>query len=113
MQALLTSWGHEVIAAGALAELRPALLPLARVPGLVICDYRLRGGENGLQVIGLLRDEFNDDELPALLITGDTAPERLQEAAASGLKVLHKPLDPALLRLEVEALHTARRPAAT
>lgn len=32
--------------------------------------------------------------LPALLISGDTAPERLQEAHASGITLLHKPVKP-------------------
>jgi two-component system, sensor histidine kinase len=104
MQVLLASWGHTVITAGALADLQPALLPLSRAPALIICDYRLRDGQNGLRVIQQLRDEFNDDELPALLITGDTAPQRLQEAAASGLQVLHKPVDPAQLRAAIDAL---------
>jgi DNA-binding NarL/FixJ family response regulator len=30
--------------------------------------------------------------LPALLISGDTAPERLREASAAGLRLLHKPV---------------------
>ena len=33
-------------------------------------------------------------QVPALLITGDTAPERLREAFSSGVPLLHKPLAP-------------------
>jgi len=33
-----------------------------------------------------------------LMITGDTGPERLQEADASGYSLLHKPVVPAKLR---------------
>ena len=33
-----------------------------------------------------------------LLVTGDTAPDRLRNAEASGLPILHKPLNPARLR---------------
>jgi CheY-like chemotaxis protein len=44
-------------------------------------------------------------DLPALLITGDTAPERLREAMASGITLLHKPLSPQqLLRSMVTEL---------
>jgi hypothetical protein len=32
------------------------------------------------------------DDLPALLIAGDTAPDRLQEALANGIPLLHKPV---------------------
>ena len=45
----------------------------------------------------MLRGEFNVD-IPALLVTGDTAPDRLRDAEASGLPILHKPLNPARLR---------------
>jgi hypothetical protein len=31
-------------------------------------------------------------------VTGDTAPDRLREASASGHPLIHKPLQPALLR---------------
>ena len=58
---------------------------------LVICDFRLRGDEDGLGVIAALR-EAAGWMLPALLITGDTAPDRLQRARASGLPVLYKPV---------------------
>jgi hypothetical protein len=37
------------------------------------------------------------ESLPALLITGDTAPERLREAQASGIPLLHKPVSPGKL----------------
>jgi len=42
-------------------------------PDLIICDYRLRDGENGIAVIERLQSEYNED-IPAVLITGDTAP---------------------------------------
>lgn len=33
-------------------------------------------------------------DIPALMITGDTAPERLREAMSSGVPLLHKPVTP-------------------
>jgi len=62
-----------------------------------VSDYRLRGEENGIQLVARLREEFNA-EIAALIVTGDTGPERLREAQASGLHILHKPLNPARLR---------------
>src|SRR5271156_2562570 len=39
-------------------------------------------GEDGIVVIQNLRSEYNDD-IPAILLTGDTAPERLRTANES------------------------------
>jgi CheY-like chemotaxis protein len=58
-------------------------------PDLLVCDFRLRGAENGLTVIERLRSEYNDD-IPALLISGDTAADRLAEAHASHCLLLHE-----------------------
>jgi CheY-like chemotaxis protein len=62
----------------------------------VISDYRLREQRTGVEAIMALRALWRPD-LPALLITGDTAPERLREAVASGLPLLHKPVSPSRL----------------
>jgi CheY-like chemotaxis protein len=69
-------------------------------PDLIICDYRLSGGENGIEVIERLRSEFNE-EIPAMLVTGDTGPDRLQEAERSGFLLLHKPLPRGKLRAAI------------
>jgi CheY-like chemotaxis protein len=58
---------------------------------VVISDYRLREHRTGIEAIFALR-KIVDGPLPALLITGDTGPERLREAMASGIPVLHKPV---------------------
>ena len=80
-------------------------------PDLIICDYRLRAHENGIHVIERLRSEYNDDEIPGMLITGDTAPDRLREAQESGLLLLHKPVNNSRLRTAINHLvmaHQAR-----
>ncbi|QJX02414.1 hypothetical protein HML84_12245 [Alcanivorax sp. IO_7] len=58
---------------------------------MILCDYRLREGRNGTEAIACLRTHFGAD-IPALLVTGDTAPSRLREASASGIPLLHKPV---------------------
>jgi signal transduction histidine kinase/CheY-like chemotaxis protein len=97
MTALLSSWGYQVLAVAGLQEYLPLMASQKQVPCLVICDMRLRNGENGIETVAYVRTQYNDD-LPAILITGDTAPERLQQAAQSGLVLLHKPVSPAALR---------------
>jgi two-component system CheB/CheR fusion protein len=39
--------------------------------------------------------------IPGILITGDTAPERIREAHDHGLTLLHKPVEPAELRAAI------------
>jgi CheY-like chemotaxis protein len=84
------------------------LATVVRAPDLLLSDYRLRDNENGIGVIEALRAEFNT-ELPAVLISGDTGPERLREAQASGIRLLHKPLDAEQLRAAVLSLLAAHR----
>ena len=58
---------------------------------------RLRDGKTGAQAIECLRAKFNS-MIPAIIVTGDTDPERLREAQKSGNALIHKPAQPAKLR---------------
>jgi CheY-like chemotaxis protein len=69
-------------------------------PKVIICDYRLRNEENGIEVIKEIQAECNE-AIPAMLITGDTAGHRLVEAQASGLLLLHKPVPNGKLRAAI------------
>jgi diguanylate cyclase (GGDEF)-like protein len=97
MEQMLTGWGFEVAAADSGAMVLAKLGSAQRRPDLILCDYRLRNDESGIEVIRAIRDEFNA-EIPAALITGDTGPERLKEARASGLPLLHKPVKASRMR---------------
>jgi signal transduction histidine kinase/CheY-like chemotaxis protein len=110
MKSLLEGWGFRTIVAGSCEEILPLLAECPDRPALMICDYRLRAHENGIRVIERLRSEYNDDEIPGMLITGDTAPDRLREAQESGLLLLHKPVSNARLRAAIS--HLVARPAA-
>ena len=97
MQQLLQSWGCSCNTADSIEEAL-AIASVAR-PDILISDYRLRGQSTGAQAIAALRAVLGPN-IPALMITGDTAPERLREALASGIELLHKPVKP-------EQLHQA------
>lgn len=97
MEALLTGWGCEVILAASADEALERVANSAGRPDLVIADYRLQDGANGIEAIRRLQAALGAN-LPGILITGDTAPDRLNEAAASGYHLLHKPVQPARLR---------------
>jgi signal transduction histidine kinase/CheY-like chemotaxis protein len=108
MSALLTGWGHETIVVGSGEDAIRQLSVCEQRPDLIICDYRLRDGEDGIAVIERLRSEFNE-AIPAMLITGDTAPDRLAEAKASSLLLLHKPVSNGKLRAAITNFITQKQ----
>jgi signal transduction histidine kinase/ActR/RegA family two-component response regulator len=99
MSELLSSWGHRIVPASSGAAALAALADSAP-PDLIVCDYSLRGGETGLETIARLQSAFGI-RIPAILVTGETAPEKLRAAEAGGYPLLHKPLSPARLRAAV------------
>jgi signal transduction histidine kinase/ActR/RegA family two-component response regulator len=100
MNSLLTGWGYEVVTADSGVEMLAYLSKNPVRPDIVICDYRLRGMENGIDVIHSIQSHF-DRAVPAMLITGDTAVNRLVEAQASGFLLLHKPVPNGKLRAAI------------
>ena len=99
MGGLLRSWGCRVVAAATPDEALAGLGPGER-PDLIICDYRLPNGQSGIAAIADLRKAYGA-QVPAFLMSGDTAPERLREARESGHHLLHKPLRAMALRAMV------------
>lgn len=82
-----TQW--QVRVAAGLAQARLMLLDDARVDALVV-DYRLSDEESGIDVIQALREE--GCVAPAVVVTGDTSPDKLRLLSETGLPVLHKPV---------------------
>lgn len=100
MQELFDQWGYRSILASSAAE---AVEQLARLGGdidVVVADYRLRNNRTGVEAIDRIREEFNLD-VPGIIITGDTAPERIVDAERSGYRLLHKPVSAAELRTAI------------
>ena len=111
MGRILRGWGCDVVSA---ASVTTALTQLAKTPtkpDLIISDYRLAEGMTGIAAITRLRTVCGSD-VPAFLISGDTAPERLRDASAGGYHLLHKPVPPMTLRTAMNTLlraHVAGR----
>tara|TARA_R110002072_G_scaffold136124_2_gene278239 strand:- start:226869 stop:228716 length:1848 start_codon:yes stop_codon:yes gene_type:complete len=89
MMIMLEHLGYQVIVADSLTQALDALTRVDLIPDLIISDYRLRDKKTGVQAILCLREEFNE-EIPALIITGDTGAESLQDISEQGMSVLHK-----------------------
>ena len=76
-------------------------------PDLIIADLRLRGTETGIDAITALRAQLGP--VPALLISGDTAPERLTLARNAGIRLCHKPLTMEKLSAELRLIAPLRQ----
>jgi len=64
---------------------------------LLLVDYRLREGKTGRDAIDTVRKHLSK-HVPAIIITGDTASDRITEAQQSDALLLHKPASTSQLR---------------
>ncbi|HPF73566.1 MAG: PAS domain-containing hybrid sensor histidine kinase/response regulator [Lysobacteraceae bacterium] len=106
MTALLGRWGASVDTAISLDEALSRVR--ARVPDLLLVDYRLGIAEDGFAVIDLLAAEIGRRPTCAL-VTAENRPELARRARELGVPVLHKPVRPAGLRALVEAAAAQRQ----
>jgi signal transduction histidine kinase len=96
LNGLLQSWGCVVI------EASSASSALERwdhrlVPDFILTDYRLLGAQNGVDAVRSLRAAAARD-VPACVISGDTAEDVKELINTAGLLLLQKPVRPAKLR---------------
>jgi signal transduction histidine kinase/CheY-like chemotaxis protein len=97
MRALLEGWGARVIASHDGSDVMAKVQSGGRLPELIIADYRLEGDLVGTDLIARLQREI-DPEIPAILVTGSTTPDRVEEAERQGHRLLLKPVNPARLK---------------
>ena len=97
MTGLLTGWRCQVLAASSVQQALEHLEGDHTPPDLLIADYRLPGNTTGAEAIELLHFRWGQ-RVPALIVTGDTFPERLRDAESKGYPLLHKPTPPEKLR---------------
>jgi two-component system, sensor histidine kinase len=93
MRDLLQTWGFEVLLAATIAQACAQVRRHAGVIDLVLSDLRLADQEDGIAAVQRVRDVYGAP-LPAVLVTGDTSPEEVKRAHASGHRVLFKPVRP-------------------
>ncbi len=98
---LATSWGCNVLMADSEESAVELVVKTEIQVMLIIADYRLRENKTGIAAINRICDELNRN-IPSIIVTGDTSPQRLQELTASGFTVLHKPVSPSLLRSAIQ-----------
>lgn len=113
LENILASWGCRTVSADSSQELVAQLRRSGTTPQLLISDLHLRATETGLDVIRALRENYQDPEIPAVILTGDVLAELKPDAALPGVCVLHKPVRPSDLRKVVTELVLASRLTAT
>ncbi len=101
MQTLLSKWGIQVQTAQSYEK----AIPIARdfQPHILLVDYQLGRGPDGLEIIDLIRQQQNTI-LPACLVTAQRGDELMKACNESGVNYLSKPLKPAKLRTLIQSM---------
>jgi len=103
MRYMLEGWGCEVLLAGSARDALRVLALSDIVPDIIISDYRLADNLNGVDAVAAIRESVNIP-IKAIVVTGDTSPERLKQVKGADLQLLHKPVSPEELQNLVDKL---------
>ena len=100
MHEALRGWGVQAVTARSLTCALARLPECGRYPDVIISDYRLGEGASGIDAIKRIHHELGVT-IPAMIITGDTAPKSLRVIQASGYRYLPKPVTAERLRTQL------------
>jgi len=93
---LLIDWGYTVSPYQSFDDLTSKLQDVSR-PSLVLTDYHLDQGKNGLELLSAIRQHFEAPEIPCILISADATEQIENHAKANRAILLQKPVRPARL----------------
>ena len=96
MDALLNSWGCRTVAAPSAEACLVNLIGNDLEPAMIIADYHLDGGVNGLDAAKEVQTEF-ESNAPLLIITSDRDKSLADRIARQDVPLLYKPVKPARL----------------
>lgn len=108
IEALCTQWGCHVLGGASGESAITDLQRHLRGPDLVITDYRLRDGEIGTSAVMRIRDML-EEQVPAIVITGDMSVRESDVAAYGRTALLYKPINAEKLWSAAEALLSSPR----
>jgi len=97
MQTALDNWQVDSLVASSYDEALQSLRETGFVPDLLVCDYHLSDGHNGVETANAICHQLSRD-IPCIILTGDTTIE--SEISEDGIKrgILYKPVHPRKLR---------------
>ncbi len=104
MDGQLRQWGLDVMQAADEATAWAAFADPTALPHAVLADLRLAGGVSGLELALRLRARYPVPQVPFAIVTGETDAHHVQAVRDAGLPLLTKPLRPARLRAQLEAM---------
>ena len=113
LELMLRDDGHKVTTARDQVEALAALLPTA--PDLIISDFRLADGRDGLELAQTLRmsvHQTSGRNLPVIILTGDISIDTLVRFVAHDVVRLSKPVRPTELRSAIAGLLGRQAPDA-
>lgn len=103
MVGLLKSWNCSCLDAESADDAITILNNNNNIVDLLLVDYRLREEKTGRDAIEKIRQHLGKT-VPAIIITGDTAVERIQDAQSADALLLHKPASAMQLQRMIHSL---------
>ncbi|MCG8672169.1 MAG: ATP-binding protein [Pseudomonadales bacterium] len=100
---LLQDWKCNVRTAVSIQAALELLVEEGFTPEFVLSDYRLEEAGTGVDAIEAVRSHLGED-IPALLMSGDTDPELVGAIRAQHFHLLRKPIKPVHLRKAIKQL---------
>ncbi len=97
MKAIVDTWGCNALFASDATAALVELINRDLEPDLILSDYHLGPGSNGIEAITEVAREF-DSPVAGYLMTSETDPVLLQEIRKSGMEILPKPVNLRKLR---------------
>ena len=103
-QLLLISEGYRVAGAATAAEVNALIAGLDELPELILSDFYLSDGSNGIEAVRAIREAFGSC-IPAFIVTGDTSKIIQGIGKVENCRILRKPVGPdELLRVARAAI---------
>lgn len=100
LKELLERWGINVVCFDTYLAHEALIEQLDQPPDFIVTDYRLKGGVEGTDAVQRIRKHLGRD-IPAVVVTADTAPKIIEMVRAKGFPVLIKPVSPPRLRVMI------------
>lgn len=98
LETLMTNWGANVITCESEDDALARIGKDSPQVDLILSDFRLREGKTGVQAINAIREFYNNPDLKAFLLSGDTSAEHIREMKQQEYYLLHKPIKAMALR---------------
>ncbi|WEX74082.1 hybrid sensor histidine kinase/response regulator [Sinorhizobium numidicum] len=107
MTQMLESWGASVLAAGSTADAAALMQEIGTAPDILLADYQLDDGDNGIETIRTLR-ALAGVEIPAVIISANRQRDFLRLSNEMSFAVLAKPVQLVRLRALIDWKTRAR-----